>query len=142
MEQRMWRKTFSKIIKVAVVLAVLIFNCKPVASIRAPPLAVMNSTERKSYPRYRGPVPPSKPNPRRAIVLAEVGFTRPRGQTSRADVRLSALEPEKKKEPKASSVVCDLCWLVDVQEIDGCRRSFCGVGLVFHRRIIVIYNLQ
>ena len=50
--------------KVAVVLAVLIFNCKPVASIRATPLAVMNSTKMWSYPRHRGPVPPSKPDPR------------------------------------------------------------------------------
>ncbi|KAF3952959.1 hypothetical protein CMV_021548 [Castanea mollissima] len=60
----MWRKAFSKIITVAVVLAVLIYNCKPVASIRATPLAVMNSTKMWSYPQYRGPVPPSKPNPR------------------------------------------------------------------------------
>ena len=60
----MWRKNFSKIIKVAVVLAVLIFNCKPVASIRATPLAVMSSTKRRSHPQYRGLVPPSKPDPR------------------------------------------------------------------------------
>ena len=61
----MWRKNFSKIIKVAVVLAVLIFNCKPVASIRATPLAVMNSTKMVSVlPQDRGPVPPSMPNPR------------------------------------------------------------------------------
>ena len=63
----MWGKTFSKIIKVAVVLAVLIFNCKPVASIRATPLAVMNSTKMWSYdssqPLIRGPVHPSMPNP-------------------------------------------------------------------------------
>ena len=52
--------------KVAVVLelAVLIFNCKPVASIRATFSAVMNSTKMGSVlPQDRGPVPPSSPNP-------------------------------------------------------------------------------
>ena len=43
----------------------LIFNCKPAASIRATPLAVMNSTKMGSVlPQDRGPVPPSMPNPR------------------------------------------------------------------------------
>ena len=51
--------------KVAVVLAVLIFNCNPVASIRATPSAVMNSTKMGSVlPQDRGSIPPSMPNPR------------------------------------------------------------------------------
>ncbi|KAF3964694.1 hypothetical protein CMV_011041 [Castanea mollissima] len=44
---------------------------------------------------------------------------------------------KKKKELKASNAVCDLCWLVDVREIDGCRRSFCGVGLVLEKAQVI-----
>ena len=58
MGQKMWRKTISKIIKVAL-LAMLIFNCQPVGSTRATPSAVMNTV-----PQDRGSVPPSEPNPR------------------------------------------------------------------------------
>ena len=52
-------ENFSKIMKVAF-LAMLIFNSlQPVSSTRAMPLAVMNIA-----PQDRGPVPPSKPDPR------------------------------------------------------------------------------
>ena len=64
MGQKMWRKTISKIIKVAL-LAMLIFNCQPVGSTRATPSAVMNSTKMGSVlPQDRGSIPPSMPNPR------------------------------------------------------------------------------
>ena len=54
----MWRKIFSKIMKVAF-LAMLIFNSQPVGSTRSTPVAVMNTV-----PQDRGPVPHSEPNPR------------------------------------------------------------------------------
>ena len=34
-------------------------------------------------------------------------------------------------EVKASNAVCDLCWLVDVQEIDGCRFETLFYLLIF-----------
>ena len=57
MEQKMWRKIFSKIMKVAF-LAMLIFNSlQPVGSTRATPVM-------KTVPQDRGPVPPSEADPR------------------------------------------------------------------------------